>query len=278
MAVAVRYLDRFTSADGATVVTFPIELYEWQSKQELRTAFAPIVGGDYAVDLLGGDPAGKQPGAESLSFDVGEDTDGAINTLIDDLKADCHRIGSGKLWTTDAAGNRRWAWARATGMPGYAVNINNELVVPVALEFTRLSDWFGETLQTHTEEIVSTPHTFNLTTQGNAPVQAVVIRFRANGAGGYTNPKLRNKTNGENFTVNRIAAGANDEIRVDTGRWACDVSDDDGMTYTDALPDLVIADRQFNILTLAEGLNQMEFSDEGLPDLVLEVSWHDTFH
>lgn len=278
MSIAVRYLDRFTSADGVQVVTFPIELYEWQSKQELRTAFAPIVGADYAVDLLGGDPAGKQPGSESLTFDVGEDSEGAVNALIDSLKADCYRIGSGKLWTTDAAGNRRWAWARATGMPGYAVNINNELVVPVALEFTRLSDWFGETLQTHTEEIVSTPHPFNLTTQGNAPVQAVVIRFRSESNTGYTNPKLRNKTNGESFQVMRAAASDWQEIRIDTGRWACEVSDDDGLTYSDALADLAIADRQFNILTLAEGLNQMEFIDEGLPDLTLEISWYETFH
>lgn len=278
MGVAVRYLDRFTSADGATVVTFPIELYEWQSKQELRTAFVKAIGADYAIDLLGGDPAPKEPGTESLSFDVGEDSDGAINTLIDSLKGDCHRIGGGKLWTTDAAGNRRWAWARATEGPGYSITVDTEFQVPVALEFTRLSDWFGETLQTHIEAVTSTPHTFDLTTQGNAPVQAVVIRFRSASNTGYTNPKLRNKTNGENFQVMRAASSAFDEIRVDTGRWACEASTDDGLSYSDAMADLVIADRQFNILTLAEGLNQMEFSDDAFPSLSLEISYYDTFH
>ena len=94
-----RALVRFTSLDGMRVVAFPSAQYEWESRQGLRTALAPVIGADYARDLLGLASAPREPAEEIVRGLLLAERAEALDARLDELRAELARIGLGKLWT-----------------------------------------------------------------------------------------------------------------------------------------------------------------------------------
>lgn len=192
----VRYAEKFESADGVTSVTFPGDDYEYQPEQGYRRGDAPVVGADYAVDFAAGSAWAKEPALESVRFILWGASAADADTQFDTLVQKCRNIGLGKLYQLDAAGVRRWCWAKLRGRPAYVVRSEQFWNIPVVLSFVRYSDWFAASATTGSRTITTTPDTFTINNPGNAAARFIVFRFRANGASGFTNPNLTNLTNG----------------------------------------------------------------------------------
>lgn len=423
-----RWLEKFASIDGLTSYPFPRYGHETSHRQGLRTAYAPVIGADYAVDLLGTLPASKEPGEESVKFLLAGETAAAVDTEWDLARGTIQRIGRGKLWSIDDTGSRRWCWARPQEMVEGDLARENFTFMPVSVTFDRLSDWFAETATTIIEPVTTTPHSFTITVTGNTPVRNAVFRFRSNGAtsanlitngtfeqdsagwsayngatktkevfdahsgsgsmqivtpgavagegaisdfcpavagatyryqlwakqngtgghvkaeawahddsgflanlqgsaavtldgtwqlitgevttpagttrltitiytdgltealtfwvddvslrrvGGFSAPQVTNLTTGESFGSTRVAAGANDELRVDCGRYAVEYSTTNGLSYSGDYANFTTGSTQVAFMTLIQGTNTFQLSDGGVPDYSLEITFSDTFH
>jgi len=270
---AIRAAEKFTSEDGFTVYTFPVDDYEYDPDQKYRDASDAVVGADYAVDYAGGAPWPKDVATEVVRFTIWGADAGDAEDQFDDCASTLRKIGRGKLYTLASDGSRRWAWAKLTGRPTYSARVDDYSNIPVSCRFLRFSDWFAESPTTGTEAVAATPATFTITNPGNAPCLAAVIRLRSNGAAGFTNPVLTNLTNGYAISSSRDAAGANSELRIDAGAAKVEYSNDDGASYADDYSLVTLGVTQVGFMRLEPGDNTMRYADGGAPNLSIEWSF-----
>jgi len=273
-----RWLEQFASVDGLASYAFPVDDFEYEPAQAFRRAEAPAVGADYPVDLLGAAPWPKAVAEEAVRFTIWGATAADADAQFDACVATLREIGLGKLWAVDAVGARRWAWAKLLARPSYLVDVNGYFNVPVALRFARFSDWFAEAATAGSTAISATPHAFTITNPGNAPARAVVLRFRANGPAGFTNPSLVNLTNGYAFASSRDAVSADSELKLDTERGQALWSDTNGATYADDYALVTLGPTQVGLMQLEPGTNAFQYSDAGSPNLTLEWSFYAPYH
>lgn len=166
---AVRYVEKFESADGAVSYAFPPDDYEYQPEQGFRRSEATAVGADYAIDFAGGAPWPKAVAEEAVRFTIWGASAADADAQFDDCVATLRRIGLGKLHQIDWATSQRWCWAKLLARPSYLVDVNGYFNVPVTLRFARYSDWFAATPSAGSVTIAASPHSFTITNPGNAP-------------------------------------------------------------------------------------------------------------
>ena len=273
------------------MVTFGLNQYEWQSQQRLRVASTPSVGADFAYDPLRSAVAPMDVASEHVRFLQLSATAAAADTAIDLLKSRLFTIGRGKLWTIDAAGVRRWAWARLVAMPDIRINVPSIRQAPVALEFRRYSPWYSQTITWAQMDISASPTSFGVANNGNIPIKLMTIWIRASGAAGLTHPRLVNTTNGYEFSSIRDGTSANSVLRVDTELQSVKYAnndnvnsppDDVGVTYADDFANFTIGPvgtpTQVGFMRLEVGSNSMTYSQaSGTPSLRLEMLFYDPF-
>lgn len=280
MGFEPRRLEKFESADASISQTFPLFEFEWESQQDLRSPLAHLVGAHYGFDHRGTSPGLLDFGAERLRCMVYESAGPAtVDTSLDALMSKLWSIGQGKLFTIDSAGDRRWAYARLRSMPSISWRAGDILSKGLALDFVRLSPWYGTTAFTHTETVTASPDSFTLAVPGNIDTGLVVVRFRANAIGGFSaGVKLENLTavHGINyvFESSRASASADSEIRLRTanvgvtGTPDVGYSNDDGASYADDFGNLVLStDHQVLAFRFAAGNNSMRATVGGTPNV-----------
>jgi hypothetical protein len=264
----------FESIDGATVLTFGLAEYEWDSDQPLYVPSVPLVGANYAYDQLGLAPPIKQNAHETLRFVVYEDTPAEVDTAIDALMAKCVSIGMGKLWTTASDSSRRWAYARAIAMPAVHWAAGDILRKAVSMDFDRSSDWYAATQTASANDIESDPDTFTITNPTGNSIYNAVIKL----SGVWASPvTIENTANGYGIVYNGDdGASADDVVRFDSGTGRVDRSDDAGVTWT---PDYAsyapLAAGQVQIMVLKPGDNA--FSVDNANGATVAVLFYSAF-
>lgn len=123
--------------------------------------------------------------------------------------------------------------------------------VGIQCQFARFTDWQSETLYTTVETITANNQLIAVTNPGNIPQPFVVIRFRANAAGGFQNPHITNDTNGYVLGSLRDSASINDEVKYDTEVPSVGYSIDNGVTYADDFANHVIRPSPYRYPALA---------------------------
>lgn len=137
--MALRYPQKFTSADGSLEVVFPTAQLEYEQEQDLFTSFIEMTGADYEYDMLGTGAAAKKNGIERIRFlVVGEQAE--VDAKVEEIRENCYLIGRGKLWQAASSGSR-WAWARLDSMPSVRLTVENLNHQPMFLTFQRMSNW-----------------------------------------------------------------------------------------------------------------------------------------
>lgn len=277
MVDAVRYLEKFTSSDGGTSVTFPGDLYEYESNQDYRQATAAGVGADYAHDYFGSNPWPKAAANENVRFVIWQTTAALVESTYDTLVSSCRRIGMGKLYTLDSDGSRRWAWAKLEARPSWKTDWGQYYNAPVSLRFTRFSDWLGTTQVTGTVTLNSTPKTFTITNPGNEAVKgaaALLLTLRANASAGFTAPQLVNAATNQQINSARNSASVNSRLRIDCEKEAVQYSNDGGSTWTNDYANVTLPAIQQALMTLAPGDNVFTYTDGGTANAFLDYQFY----
>lgn len=275
--MAVRYAEKFVSADGLLTYTFPLKAYEWESSGGLRLAPAPAIGADFAYDGLRSQIAPQEVASENVRFIVVSTTSALVDTAVDEARATLLRIGRGRLYTLTAAGVRRWCWARIRQMPQTRVAVGNNLHEGMALAFDRYSPWYSEAQTNFSTTFTSSGQTAVITPSGNLPVTLMAIRIRSNSAAGFTDPNLKNQTNGYEFTSSRDASSSNDELKIDTEAMTVKRSTDDGVNYTDDFANLTLPAGQVGFFRLEPGANTLQYVGGGTPNLNVDIAFYEVF-
>lgn len=274
---AVRYLEKFENVAGDLSYTFPLNMYEWIPRQQLRTSYGEVIGASYGHDFLGFQAAPKVNGRESIRFLLVATDVATIDTTLDTMRSTLYRIGKGKLFSLGADGTRRWAYGRLSSMPDIRYSSTTKLIVPVALEFDRLSDWYATTAQTGTVAVNANPKLFTITNPGNVTARNLVVRLRSNGATGFTNPSLVNLTNGQVLSSTRDAVDVNSEWKFDNGLMQVLYSANDGVDYSNDYDLVTLGSAQACLMELEPGDNDFEYDDGGTPDSSLEWSFYPVY-
>jgi len=272
-----RLIPRFTTATGSLAVEFPKAQYEWESTQGLRGATEPVVGADYHVDLLGRRPAPLDVAHERIRGLLVEADGADLDARLDTLRARLYRIGRGKLWAVDAAGNERWAWARLDSMPDITLTVEHRRHAPVIASFVRLSDWFAADPVVLAQRVTTGTYELDAVNPGTAVVRQIVITLTSRTNGGFSAPTVTNTFTGETFQTNRV--GGNGHFwRVDTGRLAVEYSTDGGNTWADDYANFPAGPLQVGFLRLEPGANTLRFESSGSPDYDLTVEYYPAWH
>lgn len=276
----LRYAEKFTSINGGVSYTFPTDEYEYTAAQAFREALAEVIGADYAHDFLAGAAWPKAPGEESVRFVIWADTAADADSAFDTMASTLRTIGLGKLWLVDAAGTRRWCYAKLRARPAYVVNVEQFFNMPSEASFLRLSDWYASAPTTGSQALSAPITAFNITNPGNARTGLVTFRLRSNAVNGFQDPILVNLTNGQALTSSRDAAGADSELRIDTATAQVRYSNDDGVSYAGDYSLVTLAAKQAVVgIELEPGDNSMSYSQAlGTPDAVLEWEFWPAYH
>jgi len=276
--VSVRYLEKFTSISGAVSYTFPLNAYEWESVESLRTSFLESVGMDFAYDAIRNAPAPRNVADETVRFMVIGANAAAVDTIVDEMRGKLLNIGRGKLFTLDSSNVRRWCYARLAAMPDIRVSVPAMVHVPAEVQFQRFSPWFSESIAAGYSDIdvATTPKAISVTNAGNVPVKLMIIRFRSDSnagipAGGWM---LLNSTNGYYFGSSRASVSANSEVKVDTEDLSVKYSNDDGVTYADDFALFLIGSNQGSFFQLEPGVNALVFTSAPGPDLHISIAFY----
>jgi hypothetical protein len=273
---ALRYLEKFESANGLVSCVFPGDDYEYEPEQGYRRTDAGVLG-DYAHDFLGGSPWLKEPGSEAVRFTIWGSSAGNVDSTYDSLVGECREIGLGKLFLLDSAGTRRWCWAKLGERPTYEVGIDQYFHAPVSLRFVRYSDWLSTSLQTGSVDLDATPKTFSITNPGNARVRgAAALLFTI--AGTFTNPILKNVTLDQQVASSRDGSAAAHVLKVDCERESVEWSTDTGASYADDYANVTLPATQVALLELAPGENDFEYTDGGAPAGTLNYQFYPAWH
>lgn len=278
VANAPRYLEKFEDLTGSVTYTFPEDAYRYSPEQAFRLPMQAFAGADYAHDFLGLARAPKEPGAEEVSFLLWASTYTALETAWDDLCKKLINTGLGKLWTVDAASNRRWCYARLEGLPSRVVEATTYFQLGVTCRFRRLSDWFASAAVTATTVINSASVDVVINNTGNANSRNLVLRLRSNSSAGFTNPTVTNVTTGDSVSLARTATSTNDEIKVDCFAHRVLFSSNDGASYADDWSKVTLGSTQTALLELVPGNNTLRFASGGTPSYNVDHTFYPAFH
>lgn len=276
----LRYAEKFTSINGGVSYSFPTDEYEYTAAQAYREALAEVIGADYAHDFLAGAAWAKAPGEESVRFVIWADSAADADSAFDTMASTLRTIGLGKLWVVDAAGTRRWCYAKLRARPAYVVTVEQYFNMPSEATFLRLSDWYASAATTGSQALSASPTAFNITNPGNGRTGLVTFRLRSNGVNGFQDPTLTNSTNGQAVASTRDGATADSELRIDTATAQVRYSNDDGVSYADDYSLVTLAATQAVVgIELEPGDNSMSYSQaSGTPDATLEWEFWAAFH
>ena len=268
-----RYAEKFTSDDGFSIVfTFPLNLYEWDSgDQALSSPFSPLTGAHYDYDMLGTALAPKRNAIESVRFVV-KGTAAEIEAKITEARQKCYRAGRGKLWALDSTGDRWFAYARLRSVPGF--QLENPFVVPVTMDFARMSDWHNDTAITGDVTLDANPKTFSIDNLGNARVFDAVFTFK----GTFIDPALTNSTSGYVMASTRDGSNANHWLRFDCGKRRLEFSTNGGTSYAGDYANFVRQPSQVQFMVLEPGVNNFSCAFGGVPSGTLSYSLYPAYH
>lgn len=264
---------KFENIAASISYTFPLVDYEFDDDLPVKTAPAMASGLDFAFDRY---RAGLAPvGIRRITMraTILEASPAAVDTELAEFVSEHRRIGLGKLWREGADGHLEWAYARCLGVRQRMRTMDLQIRA-MSWAYEVYSDWYDDTQATDTETVTASGQTWTVNNPGNLPAYIMTIRLRANAAGGITNPKLTNQTNGWTFETARDSASADDEVKIDTGEGTVDYSDDDGGTYTDDFANVVLpSTHPPAIFRLEPGDNTIEYTGGGTPNLDVEFAF-----
>lgn len=255
-------------ADG-TLEPFSYVRMEWDEARGLHVPSAPRLGADFYHDFTGEGEAHQANAIERVRFWLlkGSDLDAELN----DLRAG---IGSrkGKLWVSDAAAVRWWAWARPTVLPTVDHRVNHIDYHPISCEFERYSPWYEEA-RTDTSETLDavTPNAWNVTNNGNRKTSNVILTLSALGniSAGWS---IENTTTGQKLTVARAMVNT-DVFEIDVAKMTAEFNGASDWANVSLLT------TQHGVLELWAGVNAFEFAGTYTPadDSTLEVDYYEAY-
>lgn len=225
--MALRYLEKFTSADGNIAYVIPTHMYEWESSNALRIPTQQLVGADFAYDSLGFSLAPLELGIEAVRGLIVADTLALAEIERDDMAAKMYLAGRGLIYILNDDGTRRWSWGRLLEIPQFSVtpSFSHRGVIPFIARFQRYSTWFTTDLSSILQTITTASYTLTFNNPGSIPTKSTIIRLKSLSTAGFTNPKLVNATTGYTFETARDAVGIGDMVRLDTERGAVEYLD-----------------------------------------------------
>lgn len=276
VANQLRYAEKFTGEGGT--VTFPLAGYEYTPEQDFRLADRPIVGADYPYDFAGVHPWAKDVGIEPIRFLLARDTPANLTAQYDALLAGLRNAGQGQLWTVDAEGDRRWAWAKLASRPGYMSAVEAWQHTPVTVRMRRYSDWFAEEQVLVSHDATASPDTWDVTNPGNAPVEAMTILLQPLAAAGFTAPTIENQENGYVTGSLRTSSATTQRFRIDTERYQAQWSTNSGVDYADDYGNLFRGPKQVGFMRLEPGVNTLRLTSGGTPNWRITVNFYPAFH
>src|SRR5690606_22940343 len=257
---------------------FPTKAYEWESSQTLRDAIEPAIGADYGVSMLGRRPAPKEVASERLRGLIVVDDPAKLDAELDRLRSRLYRIGRGRLWAVDAAGNERWAWARLASMPDVTLTVDNVWHAPAIVEFQRLSDWYAAEPVVIQQRVTSPTLNLAITNPGEATARQITVTLRSRKSAGFSQPTITNELTGETCGTSRVAGGATHVWRLDAGRLAVEYSTDGGTTWASDYANLITGPLQVGFLRVEPGTNPLTITSQGSPDYDLEIRFYPAWH
>ena len=275
-----RYLARFTSADGESMVyDFPTNRYEWEPDEPTRSPRAKVSGAEFAVRLLGDKPVLRDVASHTVRcFFVG--TAQEQDAEIDDMRQKLYEGAFGWVWTkgyVDDDGETVEEWRRARAeiseMPRYRVSFDQQAHTPLVLSFNVFSEFFLEDPKAVTQTITSSPTNVVVNNPGRYTATRVIIRITPKASGGATNVKIVNPENGHEFESTRDSVSTNDRWLLDTVRPAVEYSDDAGDTYHGDFANYVRPPQGYYIFDLVAGEQTLVVTCDGTPNFDLEVSF-----
>lgn len=271
---APRYLEKFVNDDLSLTYTFPLNMYECEVTQGLRSPLMAVSGASYPYRMRGSNPSLKDAGKARVRFLVAQSTSALVDTETDSIRAKLYRMGRGKLYSLGADGTRRWAYAELAEMPSVTIGPKSLLVVPVSLGFNILGDAFGTTQYSQEFTLDSDPELFTITNAGDAEVYDAIMTIR----GTYTNPELTNTSTGYSWSSTRDGTSADHRLKVDAGRFSVEYSSDGGSVYADDVTLFTRGANQVQYMRLNPGDNEMSYADGGTPNAVIAVSFYPAYH
>lgn len=277
VANTARYAEKFENMAGTLSYPFPEDDYEYHPEQGFRLPMRPFVGADYAHDFLGASRPPKEVAVEQVSFVLWAASYAALETAWDNMVEELVTTGLGKLFSVDAAGNRRWCYARLAGMPSKVVHKHTFQTLQVTVRFLRFSDWFG-TVVSSTTAISAASQDIVVTNSGGAYSRNLVLRMRSNSITGFTNPAVQNLATGDSVATTRDATTASDELKIDSYAHRVLFSTNDGASYADDWSLVTLGGTQVALLELAPGANTLRFTNTGVPSYSLELIFFPAFH
>lgn len=94
----------------------------------------------------------------------------------------------------------------------------------------------------------------------------------------YTNPKIVNDSNDDEFSTTRDSTATDDELKVDSERATVERSTDDGSVYANDYSLFSIGATQVGFMRLEEGENDFHYEDGGTPNEVVELRFYEAFN
>lgn len=278
--MTVRYLEKFNNTADTVSYVFPLQAYEWIESQPMRTPLQALVGAHYAYDYLGTGVGIKDSGVEQIKFlDVQSSTANLESDLVT-LRQKLWANGRGKLYTLDSGGTRLWSYARLVSMPQMTIAVGMQRHAAIAIDFRRESDWFASSVTTGSTSIVTTPTSWTWVNSGNAPVYAMTILIGGGGSGAPNAPTLTNNTNGYSYSTKRVGAGANAQIKVDTGANLYQYSTD-SVNFANDYANFTRGANQVGVFRLEPGNNSITLTDQATPgtqNYFVSISFYAPWH
>lgn len=272
----LRYVEKFTGS-GIEVV-FPLKGYEYEPSQGFRFADRPVIGADYPYDFNGVHPWAKDVGIEPVRFLLAGDTPVNLQAQYDALLSALRNAGQGQLWTIDAAGVRRWAWAKLASRPGFMSSVEAWQHTPVTLSMRRYSDWMADTQTSFSIDVTGNPQIDVHSYVGNAPAEHMVIVFQPLVAAGFNVPQIENMDNGYITGSGRLSSNLNQRFRIDTERYLAEWSTDGGATYVADYTNLIRGPKQVGFMRLEPGTNGLRFTNSGAANYRVTFTYYPAFH
>lgn len=256
---------------------FPLAEYSFELEQELYVPSSPQSGAHGEFDMLRDGVAVKAPIDLRLSYAVYETTPGAVETKVDEMLAELWSFGRGWLYTSglDAseAVELRRTRARARSMPALRWQGGDVLRKAANVGFRCDPFWYGVTaLAGSPFTLNSDPDTFSITNGGNAPIYNAILTL----AGTYTNPVIRNTTNGYQVSSATDGSAAAHLLRFDAGRGAVEKSTNTGASYTNDYANYVRQSGQVHLMKLDVGQN--DFTVTGCSSGTLAIDAYPAWH
>jgi hypothetical protein len=247
-----RYVEKFTDIAGSVSYTLPLNLYQLQQAQPLRSAYAVVAGAHYAYDQLGTARSIKDNAVETYSGQISGANGAAVDTELDLLRSKLFKIGGGKLYVVDSAAARRWAYGRILRMPTEKLQTGDVNLIRLDLDFARASDWYDTSGYNTDFTIDATPKSLTVVNAGNERIYNAVLTLKGTYSAAWT---ILNTTNGYQIAGTHSGAAASNWLKIDAGQHSVKFSSDSGATYTGIYSTVTLPTTQIALMVLEPGNN-----------------------